>query len=39
MRNFIIIALILLALPICAQRLEDWQKEFCIRTPERKNGL
>ena len=32
MRNSILIALILLAHPMCAQVLEDWQKEFCINT-------
>ena len=32
MKNVIIIALILLAQPICGQMLEDWQKGFCIKT-------
>ena len=32
MKNVIIIALILLAQPICGQVLEDWQKGFCIKT-------
>ena len=32
MKNYIVIALILLAQSVCAQRLEDWQKDFCIKT-------
>ena len=32
MKNILLIALILLVQPMCAQQLERWQKDFCINT-------